>query len=257
MLEPEDISRFNAKIDKQAEGACWPWLGCLGASGYGHFTIRRGHTINLPAHRLSLHLSGVDLPEGAHVLHSCHNKTCCNPEHLRAGTHLDNMKDKVQAGRQLRGEATPNSKLSEVEVAKLKGLWVEGVATNEIAQALNVSAVTVRRIANSRGWNHTEPIPEAQRESSLRRKRQNSPRLNGVANGHAKFTDDTIRDVRLAYANGGVTQKDLAKRFGMAQSHVSRIVSGQSWAHHADKDGAIWAATEAGWTITEPPEEIE
>ena len=29
------------------------------------------------------------------ILHSCDNKKCINPEHLRQGTHEDNMKDVV------------------------------------------------------------------------------------------------------------------------------------------------------------------
>ena len=36
------------------------------------------------------------------ILHDCDNRRCCNPEHLRAGTHLENSRDAQARGR-LRG----------------------------------------------------------------------------------------------------------------------------------------------------------
>lgn len=49
----------------------------------------------------------------------------------------------------------------------------------------------------------------------------------------AKLTEDQVRELRIRYANGGETQKQLAKIYGISQISVSRIVRGQSWQHVA------------------------
>lgn len=53
----------------------------------------------------------------------------------------------------------------------------------------------------------------------------------GEANGFARLTENQIAEIRRRYAAGGVRQVDLAKEFGVGQSHVSRIVRAESWAH--------------------------
>lgn len=58
---------------------------------------------------------------------------------------------------------------------------------------------------------------------------------NGPGEGHAnaKLTDGVINAVRVRYAAGGIRQVDLAAEFGISQTHVSRIVRGESWSHLA------------------------
>ena len=46
----------------------------------------------------------------------------------------------------------------------------------------------------------------------------------------AKVDLETAREMREIYSHGGVTQRDLAKRFGLGQSSVSRILRGHAWA---------------------------
>ena len=38
------------------------------------------------------------VPDGKEVCHTCHHKTCCNPAHLVAGTHSENIKQTWRAG---------------------------------------------------------------------------------------------------------------------------------------------------------------
>jgi hypothetical protein len=51
------------------------------------------------AHRLSYHINVEPIPRTRHdirvglVLHSCDNKWCVNPEHLRLGTFSENVRD--------------------------------------------------------------------------------------------------------------------------------------------------------------------
>lgn len=51
----------------------------------------------------------------------------------------------------------------------------------------------------------------------------------GVRHGNAKLTPDDVRTMRALYAKQGVTQVYLSKRFGVARSHVQRILAGERW----------------------------
>ena len=54
----------------------------------------------------------------------------------------------------------------------------------------------------------------------------------GVRNNKARLTDDQVRQIREAYSTGE-RQSDLAHRFGVDQTSISRIVRRDSWAHIA------------------------
>jgi len=51
------------------------------------------------AHRVAYMLTHGPIPDGGHILHSCDNPSCVNPDHLRVGTHTENMRDKLARGR--------------------------------------------------------------------------------------------------------------------------------------------------------------
>lgn len=54
--------------------------------------------------------------------------------------------------------------------------------------------------------------------------------LRGSSNGAAKLTDDDVRNIRKLAADG-VKQHEIAKRFNVAQGHISAIVTRSKWAH--------------------------
>lgn len=114
--------RFWEKVDVRSPSECWEWTAGHTTNGYGHVWSggRRGK--NLLAHRVSHELNKGTVPQGMHVLHSCHNPGCVNPAHLRLGTHEDNMTDRQNAGRQAKGVTQARSKLSENEVELIAAL---------------------------------------------------------------------------------------------------------------------------------------
>lgn len=69
---------FNDEFDKRVVKTpeCWIWIGRLNDAGYGMFGEHR-------AHRLSLRLVGVEIPDGMMVDHTCRVRHCVNPAHLR------------------------------------------------------------------------------------------------------------------------------------------------------------------------------
>lgn len=87
------------------ESGCWEYVKSRNPAGYG--VAWDGKKTRL-AHRLAWLLWTGEEPEV--VRHSvCDNPPCCNPFHLRGGTHADNVGDKVSKGRHTRGPTHPNS----------------------------------------------------------------------------------------------------------------------------------------------------
>lgn len=56
---------------------------------------------------------------------------------------------------------------------------------------------------------------------------------HGQRNPAAKLSDNEVARIRLAYAQGGYTQQQLAERFGVAHQTVSKLVRG----HRRTKQG--------------------
>jgi hypothetical protein len=90
-----DAQEFWDSVEKKPEG-CWEWKRGRYAQGYGQVFFD-GKTTG--AHRVAFALAKGSIPAGLHILHSCDNPPCCNPDHLRAGTHRDNADDKIARGR--------------------------------------------------------------------------------------------------------------------------------------------------------------
>lgn len=84
----ERFWRYVEKTD-----GCWNWTGYLNATGYGRLNIRRG--VDRLAHRVSLAIHrGLDLEGWQYgdlvVDHTCRNRACVNPDHLRIVTQKTN-----------------------------------------------------------------------------------------------------------------------------------------------------------------------
>lgn len=88
--------RWSGKVNRvDSKTGCWTWIGTTAKSGYG---VMRIDAKVVTAHRISYALHKGD-PTGFHVLHSCDNRLCVNPDHLRLGDDADNNKDAMDRGR--------------------------------------------------------------------------------------------------------------------------------------------------------------
>lgn len=86
-----DINKIkkNTTID---DNGCWIWNKSCNSAGYGQFMENKVYWL---AHRYS-YACGNEVGDGLVIRHICHNKKCCNPSHLRPGTHKDNWHDSEQ-----------------------------------------------------------------------------------------------------------------------------------------------------------------
>lgn len=74
-------------------GQCWIWTAGRDKDGYGK--IRDINNRDLRAHRVSWEIHNGPIPDGLCVLHHCDNPACVRPDHLKLGSHADNVADKV------------------------------------------------------------------------------------------------------------------------------------------------------------------
>ena len=76
------------------ESGCWIWKGAANDQGYGQIKVGGRKGTVLYVHRI---MAGAE--PGEEVLHTCDTPRCVNPEHLRLGTHRDNIRDMIAKGR--------------------------------------------------------------------------------------------------------------------------------------------------------------
>lgn len=89
--------RFDGKFLRRDPDECWPWAAGQRGGGYGGFHLD-GREVY--AHRYALERKiGRKLEEGELALHSCDNRLCVNPDHLRVGSIKDNVIDCMIRGR--------------------------------------------------------------------------------------------------------------------------------------------------------------
>jgi hypothetical protein len=89
--------RFWAKVLMGGPDECWPYVGALNADKYGVFRVDRNGVGLVYAHRLAWSLTNGPIPEGLEIMHTCpvrpRLRSCCNPAHLKPGTHEQNCQD--------------------------------------------------------------------------------------------------------------------------------------------------------------------
>jgi len=138
-MDDTEFARFMSHVEV---GECWLWTGTLSRTGYGQFYLRKK---TRDIHRLMLErVLGRALGEGMHTLHSCRNKHCVRPEHLREGTQQENMEDRTRDG-------NTHHILTEDQVRAIRAdTRIERV----IAPEYGVSRATIGQIRRGQTWKH-------------------------------------------------------------------------------------------------------
>lgn len=151
------MDRFWSKVDKSSDGGCWQWTASKMHRGYGQFrhVSADGSVRVVRAHRLAWELSVGPISDGLHVLHKCDNRACVNPDHMMLGTNADNMRDKVQKGRQQRGERVHAAKLDEDRVRLIRALG-KTAKSADLSRMFGVCANQIQKILQHKAWKHVE-----------------------------------------------------------------------------------------------------
>jgi hypothetical protein len=88
------------------------------------------------------------------VLHKDDDPDNNHYKNLKWGTHQDNMTDRNTKGRQTKGEDSPNAKLTEANVRRIRELYLKGSTQNVLAEKFGVSDMTVSSIVRRKAWKH-------------------------------------------------------------------------------------------------------
>lgn len=214
-LSDKDIERFWSKVDKvngplpdqsnphyAGLERCWDWTDHKHKRGYGCFRVGKKM---FKTHRVAWAITHGLIPQSLCVMHRCDKTSCCRPEHLRLGTHMDNMHDMASKGRNRQPSGDANGSRLHPE-------------------------------SRPRGDKH----PARLHPERLARGDANGSRLHpesrprGESNSNAKLNTALVLDVRALYATGKFTYAMLSAKFGMNKSVLCKVVLRQLWAHVPD-----------------------
>jgi hypothetical protein len=145
-------NRFWIKVKKAGPDDCWLWTGTKGR-GYGQINFGPRGLGGISAHRLSWMFFNGPITEEV-IMHTCNNKLCVNPKHLKAGTQSENTKDSYKSGLQkgMIGTDNPNAKLTSAKVERLRGPLKRG-ELKALAEELGITYGSAKTIRSNNSWN--------------------------------------------------------------------------------------------------------
>lgn len=80
--------RFWSRVDKTDD--CWNWTGSTLDDGYALFSVGGKNRL---VHRYAYELQVGVIPDGMDIDHTCHNRRCVRPAHLRLATPKQNREN--------------------------------------------------------------------------------------------------------------------------------------------------------------------
>jgi hypothetical protein len=162
LFHPDIERRFWSHVVRRTKDECWEWTLACTPKGYGRPRVLGR---NYMAHRLAWAFHHRQLPPvDRMVLHHCDNPPCCNPAHLRLGTHIDNMHDRKARGRYAgsarhlpirRGEEVALAKLTDQQVIHVRKRYATGdYRYIDLATEYGVSITAIWSIVREKTWRH-------------------------------------------------------------------------------------------------------
>lgn len=162
-----------SRVRKYGPLGCWEWTGLLTHNGYPKLARVR-------VHRWTYEEANGPIPEGMLVRHTCNNRICVNPKHLKLGTAADNTLDMLKSRRQASGSRVGTSKLTEQGVEDIRKAYAAGEHTQkELGELYGVCDVTIHLIVTGKTWAnsgfHREVHTEVEKDGTFVMKQKAKP----------------------------------------------------------------------------------
>lgn len=147
--------RFWAQVGPPNEHGCRMWQGaCSKLNGYGRFKVADGHQVSAHSYAWRLTNHGPIKP-GTVFMHLCdahypigsrEYRPCCEPSHIRPGTHAENMRDAADKGRSAHGDRAATTKIPDACLPRVRELLRLGYRQVDIAKAYGVQHAAISKI---------------------------------------------------------------------------------------------------------------
>lgn len=144
--------KLSANYKKGTQSSCWEWLGKLAWNGYGKIHYYKGYKnyCTTYAHIVSWEIFNSAIkPINKVIMHTCDNRRCVNPNHLKLGTQQENLQDMRNKKRDSKiglfkcGKDNKNSKLTSHQVIEIIN---SKISNRKLAKVYNVSHGTIGQI---------------------------------------------------------------------------------------------------------------
>lgn len=137
---------------------CLIWPFHVDKDGYGRVRppVEEFGRITFGAHRLAFKLKYGRWPEPLGT-HSCDTPRCCNPRHIKEGTHSTNQGEKAARGRSLRGVQQHDAKLNDDLVRKIRVEYKPyKFGFHRLATKYGITKPIIKGIIDGRLWRHVQ-----------------------------------------------------------------------------------------------------
>lgn len=135
-----------AKLPDNPDTSCVIWPYAMMPHGYGTLEVN-GKTMGVHVYVTTI-VRGPRPPK-ADACHSCNNRPCINPAHLRWGSRKDNMADAIVGNTTRRGSRNWNVKLTEEQVRAIRA---DRRTIGDIARSYGVVYATIKDILIGENW---------------------------------------------------------------------------------------------------------
>jgi len=152
----DPLTRLMSHVNVTAEGH-WLWTGKHRTGLHLEYGGTRLNGVTMSSHRAMWIVKKGPIPKEFDLLHQCGETLCCNPDHIRLGTKIENQQEAIAARNGAHWSQGTNhhlAKFTEMQISQIRHMHSQGYQQKDIAEELGTSPMQVSRIVRRKTWKH-------------------------------------------------------------------------------------------------------